>query len=301
MMERVGFIGLGNMGLPMSKGLMKKGKYKVTGYDLNETATAQFLRAGGAISPSIPELVAESELVFTSLPSSKAVETVYLGEGGLIENSHNQTILVDTSTVAPELNNEIAVAAKRKGIDFVAAPVSGGVIGAENQTLTIMVGGPKKVYEEILPVLNVLGENIFHVDEQVDSGTTVKLINNLLIGFYTAGVSEALHIANKKNIDLDDLFSMLNVSYGQSRIYERNYKSFIAKDDYNPGFSLKLLRKDLGFALELADQLDLNLPISKTLMVLYEQAEESGYGDKDMAVLYEKVREQSINKKEAAE
>ena len=253
MMEQIGFIGLGNMGLPMSKCLLEEG-FKVVGHDLSEEALVLFQQAGGEISHSISELVDKSELLFTSLPSSKAVEEVYLGKEGVIENSHSPMILVDTSTVAPELNNRIAEAAKQKKIDFLAAPVSGGVIGAVNRTLTVMVGGSKEVYERVLPVFNLLGENIFHVNEQIDSGTTVKLINNLLIGFYTAGVSEALHIANKKNINLDDLFSMLNVSYGQSRIYERNYKSFISKEDYSPGFSLELLLKDLGFALELAEE-----------------------------------------------
>jgi 3-hydroxyisobutyrate dehydrogenase-like beta-hydroxyacid dehydrogenase len=300
-MKKIGFIGLGNMGMPMSKGLLKEGKYSVAGYDLNESAAALFHKAGGEVCQSIRELANKSELIFTSLPSARAVEEVYLGQGGLIENSHSRIILTDTSTVAPELNKKIAAAAKKKGIDFVAVPVSGGVIGAENQTLTVMAGGSRQVYERILPVLNVLGGNIFHVSEQIDSGTTVKLINNLLIGFYTAGVSEALQLAHKKNIDLDDLFSMLNVSYGQSRIYERNYKTFIANGRYNPGFALKLLRKDLGFAVELADQQGLDLPISNALLEMYEQVENEGFGDKDMAVLYEKIKEQSATKRETAE
>lgn len=292
-MKRIGFIGLGNMGLPMGIGLIEEG-FTVYGHDLNEIAEASLHQAGGEISLSIAELVNKSDIVFTSLPSSKAAETVYLGKEGLIENSPDQVTLVDTSTVAPDTNYRIAEVAKRKGIDFLAAPVSGGVVGAENQTLTVMVGGSKQVYERVLPVLQVLGENIFHVDENIDSGTTVKLINNLLIGFYTAGVSEALQLANKKNIDLDHLFSMLNVSYGQSRIYERNYKSFIANKDYTPGFALKLLRKDLGFALDLAKQQELNLPISEKLLAMYEAFEQEGYGDQDMAVLYKKDYEKSI-------
>lgn len=292
-MKRIGFIGLGNMGLPMGIGLIEEG-FTVYGHDLNEIAEASLHQAGGEVSISIADLVNKSDIVFTSLPSSKAAETVYLGKEGLIENSPDQVTLVDTSTVAPDTNYKIAEAAERKGIDFLAAPVSGGVIGAENRTLTVMVGGSKQVYERVLPVLQVLGENIFHVDENIDSGTTVKLINNLLIGFYTAGVSEALQLANKKNIDLDHLFSMLNVSYGQSRIYERNYKSFIANKDYTPGFALKLLRKDLGFALDLAKQQELNLPISEKLLAMYEAFEQEGYGDQDMAVLYKKDYEKSI-------
>ena len=298
-MKKVGFIGLGNMGLPMSTGLINAG-YHVVGYDLNEEAARSFKKAGGEIAASIAQVAENSELILTSLPSVKAVEEVFLGEEGLVNNVKPEQPLIDTSTVSPDLNVEISKVCRENSLDFLAAPVSGGVIGAVNQTLTVMVGGPKQIYEQVLPVFQVLGENIFHVDEQIDSGTTVKLINNLLIGFYTAGVSEALQLANKKNLDLDELFSMLNVSYGQSRIYERNYNSFIAKENYNPGFSLKLLRKDLEFAMELADENQLDLPISKSLLALYRTVEREGYGDQDMAVLYEQVKKQS-NKKEATQ
>ncbi|PJN87890.1 NAD(P)-dependent oxidoreductase, partial [Bacillus sp. mrc49] len=202
-------------------------------------------------------------------------------------------MLIDTSTVDPELNIRIEEAAKKKDVDFLAAPVSGGVIGAVNRTLTFMVGGSKTVFDRAMPLFDVMGENIFHVNDRIDSGTNTKLINNLLIGFYTAGVSEALHLAKNSNLDLERLFEMLNVSYGQSRIYERNYKSFIANDNYEPGFALELLRKDLGFALGLAAKNDVELPLSKILFDLYEEAVENGYGDKDMSIFYKKISEQT--------
>lgn len=290
-MEKIGFIGLGNMGMPMSKNLVEDG-YDVLGYDLNKDALTEFEEAGGKTANSGGEVAANCDVVFTSLPSSKAAEAVYLGEDGLISHSHKDIVLVDTSTVAPEMNEKIAKAATEKGIAFLAAPVSGGVIGAVNRTLTFMVGGSEEVFKQVLPLINALGTDCFHVGETIDSGTTVKLINNLLIGFYTAGVSEALQLANKKDIDLDKLFDMLNVSYGQSRIYERNYKTYIANNDYEPGFTISLLLKDLGFALDLAKQQDLNLPISEQLVSLYTETEKEGYGPKDMAVLYEKVKAQ---------
>lgn len=291
-MAKIGFIGLGNMGLPMATGLLKEG-YGVIGYDISESTLVAFKKQGGEISTSIANVIAASDVIMTSLPSVKAVEDVYLGEDGLIENGDHTKIFIDTSTVSPELNQKLEEACHKQEIPFIAAPVSGGVIGAEKQTLTVMVGGKREVYEQALPIFKIIGENIFHVNEQIDSGTTVKIINNLLIGFYTAGVSEALHIANKKNIDLDDLFSMLNVSYGQSRIYERNYKTFIANNDYKPGFSLKLLRKDLEFAMDVAEKNQLDLPISQKLLSLYKEVEKEGFGDKDMAVLYERVQKQS--------
>ncbi len=294
-MKRIGFIGLGNMGLPMAIGLVKEG-YTVTGYDINEQAVLSLKEQGGRIATTIGQVLVSSDVILTSLPSVKAVEEVYLAADGLIEQGDKTKILVDTSTVSPELNQMIDQACAEKEIPFLASPVSGGVVGAEQQTLTVMAGGRREVFERVLPIFEVIGGNVFHVNEQIDSGTTVKLINNLLIGFYTAGVSEALHIAIKKNINLDDLYSMLSVSYGQSRIYERNYKAFIANNDFEPGFSLKLLRKDLEFAMEAAENNQLDLPISKTLLSLYQQVEKEGYGDQDMAVLYERVKEQSAKK-----
>lgn len=290
-MKKIGFIGLGNMGLPMSKNLLQE-NFAVYGTDLNKEAELALHHAGGPIGISVEKMVKECDAILTSLPSSKAAEEVFLGKKGLVHLAEPGVLLIDTSTVAPELNIRIAEEAKSKGIDFLAAPVSGGVIGAVNRTLTFMVGGPKSVFDKALPIFNVLGENIFHVNENIDSGTNTKLINNLLIGFYTAGVSEALHLAKNSNLDLEKLFEMLNVSYGQSRIYERNYKSFIANENYEPGFSLKLLLKDLGFALDLAEKNEVELPVSKILFGIYEEADQNGYGEKDMSVLYKKISEQ---------
>ncbi len=296
--EKIGFIGLGNMGLPMAQSLLSEGN-EVYGVDLNKDAEAALLRSGGVIGLSINNIIKQVNFIFTSLPSMKAVEEIYLGEEGLITKGREGIVLIDTSTVAPSLNQKLAEEAKKKSIHFLAAPVSGGVIGAENRTLTIMVGGPKQAFEQSQPLLNILGENIFHVNERIESGTAVKLINNLLIGFYTAGVSEALNLAEKSNINLAQLFEMLNVSYGQSRIYERNYKSFIANEDYRPGFTLQLLNKDLGFALDLAKEHELQLPVSELLLNIYKNAENEGYGSQDMAVLYEKVKnDQTKNAKE---
>lgn len=293
-MKKIGFIGLGNMGLPMSENLLNS-NYTVYGSDLNEKAVETFQQLGGIIGVPISEMANICDLIFTSLPSNAAVESVYLGAGGLIEASPLGRILIDTSTVSPDLNEKIEKAAIEKELAFLAAPVSGGVIGAINRTLTFMIGGSKQVFEKALPVINELGENIFHVSEKIDSGTVAKLINNLLIGFYTAGVSEALNLAKQSGLELEKLYSILNVSYGQSRIYERNYKSFIAKEDYEPGFSLKLLIKDLGFAMGMADKIQLDLPISKALISMYKEVEKSGFGDQDMSVLYKKISEQPIS------
>ncbi|WZY01246.1 NAD(P)-dependent oxidoreductase [Bacillus sp. FSL W7-1360] len=290
---KIGFIGLGNMGLPMSKNLLAS-QYEVVGLDLNKESCERFQDAGGEIAQSLVEMTACCGLIFTSLPSSEAAKQVYLARDGLLSSCPADVILVDTSTIAPSLEVEIGTRAEEKGLSFLAAPVSGGVIGAEKRTLTFMVGGAEETLEQVRPHLLKLGSHVFHLGERYDSGTNAKLINNLLIGFYTAGVAEALTLARESGLDLDFLFDVLSVSYGQSRIYERNYKSFMAKENYEPGFTLALLNKDLRFAMDLAASHDLNLPISQALVDLYADAEASGLGAKDMAVIYERIGEQSI-------
>lgn len=290
---KIGFIGLGNMGKPMSLNLLESG-YDVIGYDVNESALQTLEKNGGKAALTIDDVVDYAELIFTSLPSSETCEDVYLGENGLIRKVPTGLVLVDTSTVSPELERRIGEEAEKRDVSFLAAPVSGGVVGAENRTLTFMVGGPKALLESVHAHLAILGSNVFHISEQYDSGTNAKLINNLLIGFYTAGVAEALKLAEKSGLNLDFLFNVLNVSYGQSRIYERNYKSFMADDNYEPGFALKLLNKDLRFAMDLAKEHGLELPISQALVDLYEDAEKSGLGEKDMSVLFKRVGNQTI-------
>ncbi|WP_281869850.1 NAD(P)-dependent oxidoreductase [Brevibacillus parabrevis] len=288
-MPAIGMIGLGNMGMPMSKNLLGSG-YAVYGFDVNPDAEKEFAAAGGVAGLTIEEVVKQTEVVLTSLPSPGIVESVYTGVGGILEHARAGQILMDTSTVTPGLNERLAVACQAKGVGYLAAPVSGGVIGAKNRTLTIMVGGPKNLFDQMQPIFAALGQNIFHVGARVDSGTAVKLINNLLIGFYTSAVSEGVTLAAQMGLDLDQLFEILNVSYGQSRIYERNYKSFIATNDFAPHFSLNLLLKDLKIAQEMAHQAGLDLPITAELISLYEKSQQAGFGEQDMAALYSYVQ-----------
>ncbi|QQK79092.1 NAD(P)-dependent oxidoreductase [Salicibibacter cibi] len=293
-MKKIGFIGLGNMGMPMSENLVDAG-YDVYGVDVNHEAETRFEKAGGQVGRSMDDLAKSCDAIITSLPSVEAYESVYLGEDGLVRNSHENILLLDTSTVAPESNKKVAEVAKEQAVRFLETPVSGGVVGAVNRTLTFMAGGSKKIYDDAFPLMDVLGEDIFHIDERIESGTLTKLINNLFIGFYTAGVSEALALAKKQNMDLDALFNVLSVSYGQSRIYERNYKTFIANDNYDPGFTLKLLHKDLNFVKETMTKENLHLPVTDVLLQVYEEAKEAGLGANDMAVLYEHVGKQDIS------
>ncbi len=287
---KIGFIGLGNMGIPMSKNMIDAG-YDVYGYDINPVAVETFSKNGGRSCSRIQDVLAEVEAVFISLPSPPVVEKVYFGEEGIIKHARKGTFIMDTSTVSPELNKRLDEACAEKGIKYLGAPVSGGVIGAIKATLTFMVGGNKAYFDEVLPLLNVVGKNHFHVGESADSGTIIKLINNLMIGFYTQAVGEAITLGEKKGLDPEQMYEILSVSYGQSRIYERNYKEYIAAEDYNPGFTTNLLLKDLRLAKAMAEECGAQLPIGSRLVDWYDEVVESGYGENDMSAVYLMLKE----------
>ncbi|MFB6804510.1 NAD(P)-dependent oxidoreductase [Peribacillus butanolivorans] len=288
--QTIAFIGLGNMGLPMATNLVKAG-YTVYGVDTNSEAEKKFSQDGGKIGVPTELLAKQVDIVMTSLPTPQIVEKVYLGDGGIVENADSALTIIDFSTISPQLNEKIYAISKEKGIDYLGAPVSGSVSGAVNGTLTIMVGGDKKVYEQALPLLRVLGDNPFHLGESVGVGTVIKLLNNLMIGFYTQAVAEAVALGEQMGVKADTIYDVLSVSFGQSRIYERNYKGHIAQNDFNPGFSTNLLLKDLKLAKQMADENQTPLPIGDKLIDLYSEAVEKGYGEQDMASVYLMVKE----------
>lgn len=293
-LSKLAFIGLGNMGLPMATNLVKAG-YEVYGVDMNSEAEQKFSQAGGKIGLTNDVLAKEVDVILTSLPTPQIVEKVYLGENGILENAHSSLLMVDFSTISPGLNEKVYSAAKEKGIEYLGAPVSGSVSGAVNGTLTIMVGGEKAVYEKSLPVLQVLGENLFHLGESAGTGTVIKLLNNLMIGFYTEAVAETVVLGEQMGVDADTIYDVLSVSFGQSRVYERNYKGYIAPKNFVPGFSTSLLLKDLKLAKQMAEEAGSPLPIGDQLIDLYTKAEELGYGPQDMSAAYLMVKE-SIEK-----
>ena len=286
---KIGFIGLGNMGQPMAKQLLEK-EYEVYGYDISEASLNQFKANNGHPKTEIKEVLENVEVIFVSLPSPPVIEAVYFGDEGILKNAKKDLIIVDTSTVSTELNCRLEKACAEHGVKYLGAPVSGGVIGAVNGTLTFMVGGATEVLTVVRPLLEILGANIFHVGNGADSGTIIKLINNLMIGFYTQAVGEALLLGEKMGLDPDNMYEMLNVSYGQSRIYDRNYKEYIKEEDFEPGFSNNLLLKDLKLAQQMAEGCDMPLPIGDKLVDWYEEVVESGFGDNDMSSVYLKLK-----------
>ena len=290
--KKIGFIGLGNMGFPMAKNLLEKG-YAVYAFDVNKEAENKFSVLGGKTGLPIEELVNEVDIVFTSLPTPKIAEEVYLGEAGLIESSHKHVTLVDLSTISPDVNRKIAEAAALKNVDYLGAPVSGSVSGAVNATLAIMVGGKKETFDHALPFLQILGKNVFHIGEDAGVGTIVKLVNNLMAGFHNQAVAEALTIAERAGIDQDTIYDVVNVSSGQSTILTRNYKTYISQNEYEEGaFTTALLLKDLKLAKDVSDALGGKLPLAERLIEYYESETAQVHSGKDMSAAYLMIQDE---------
>ncbi|MCL1695700.1 NAD(P)-dependent oxidoreductase [Lysinibacillus sp. BPa_S21] len=285
MTEKLGFIGLGNMGLPMSVNLLKAG-YKVYGFDTNSQAMEQFKKEGGVGLATAKEVVEQSDIIMTSLPTPQIVEQVYRSEPGIMHHAKIGSLLIDFSTVNPELNDSLHKEAQSLGLGYLGAPVSGGVIGAINATLTIMVGGEKDDYQRGSEIFRIVGQNIYHLGTSPSVGTRIKLLNNLMIGFYTEAVAETIVLGETMGIHADTLYEVLSNSYGQSRIYERNYLEYMKNENYQPGFTTNLLLKDLKLAKNMAEEVGVPLRIGEKLVDLYEDIAQHGYGENDMSAAY---------------
>ncbi|AHN20703.1 NAD(P)-dependent oxidoreductase [Lysinibacillus varians] len=295
MKDKLGFIGLGNMGLPMSINLLRAG-YEVYGFDTNAKAMEQFIAEGGIGLATSQAVVKQSEVIMTSLPTPQVVEHVYTSEDGILQHAKQGSLLIDFSTVNPELNDSLHKKAQSLGLRYLGAPVSGGVIGAINATLTIMIGGEEKDYQRGVGIFEIVGKNIFHLGTSPSVGTRIKLLNNLMIGFYTQAVAETIVLGESMGVAADTLYEVLSNSYGQSRIYERNYLEYMKNENYEPGFSTNLLLKDLRLAKNMADEAGVPLLIGEQLVNLYNDISAEGFGENDMSAAYLSLKEKCMMK-----
>lgn len=287
-MTKVGYIGLGNIGMPMAHNLLKAG-YDVYGLNRSKQKEERFKQLGGKVGFSLPELVKQVDIVMTCLPLPEDVEKVILGEDGVLTHITENKLVIDFSTVSPSLHEKIEKEVAKKGVYYVDAPVSGGTTGAEAGTLSIMVGGREEAFEKAMPYFNVVGKNITHCGS-IGMGTKVKLINNYMVGLHTIAVSEGLHLAEKAGLDKELVYDVLTSGFAQSKIFDRHYPEFIKKEIDTPGFALNLLLKDLRLAEDLAQEVQAHLPTSSPMIALFEKANEANFGEKDMSTLYHYVK-----------
>ncbi|MDR1922551.1 MAG: NAD(P)-dependent oxidoreductase [Candidatus Adiutrix sp.] len=278
---KVGFIGLGAMGRPMAKRLRGAG-FELSVYDVM-AAAAEELTALGAVAKSNPgEAAASSELICLSLPNSAILKEVMLGENGVIKSLEPGSLVVDLSSVEPQVSRRLAEAVEAQGGAMIDAPVSGGVVGAENGALTIMVGGKKEDLDKAQEVLKHLGKKVFHVGGP-GSGQAVKLVNNLLLGANMAAAAEALTLGKKLGLTPETMLEVISQSSGASYALSAKAEKFIYPGRFEPGFAVDLQYKDLELAVSTAKSLSMPLPMGNTAQQLYEIARAGGRGREDIS------------------
>jgi 3-hydroxyisobutyrate dehydrogenase len=289
-MTRIGFIGVGTMGLPMATNLVKKG-FAVTAFDLNAEAVKAAVAAGMTAAASAAEAVAAADLVITMLPSSSHVEAAYTGDGGVLAAGRKGTLCVDMSTIDPAVSRRVAATAAERGLRFIDAPVSGGVTGATDGTLAIMVGGSATDVTAARPALEAMGTNVIHVGA-VGSGEVVKLCNNLIAGVSAVAVSEAFRIAQGFGVDPKVVTEVISKSSGNTWVMERAHPvpGLVARaastNDYKPGFMTDLMCKDVGLAVEAARALRIPVFVASAAQQVYRLASSHGLGRRDFTSVY---------------
>ena len=290
MTTSVAFIGLGNMGNPMAMNLLKKG-YALSVFDTNPAAAANLIAAGAKGAASAAEAIANADVVFTSLPGTPEVEPFYLAAGGAIEKAKIGATLIDLSSVLPSTPRKIEAAAKARGLKVLEAPVSGGVTGARAATLAVMTGGDANVLEPVLPLLESIGKNIYHVGPS-GAANTIKAINNMLSTVNACALMEGLVVGLKAGLDLKTMAEIIKNSSGNSNAIPRVERALIPRD-FEPGFKVALMNKDLNTFHAIAKEVHAPVSFSNMAQHYQQSALAAGLGEKDTSVIFTLIEQRA--------
>lgn len=280
---KIGFIGLGRMGKHMATNVVKAG-FDTYVNDLVPALVEQLVALGAKHCPTNQALAAEVDVAFTMLPNGAIVESVMCGPEGVLAACKPGTIIVDMSSVAPATTQKMAKIAAEKGVKYIDAPVSGGTVGAEAGTLTIMVGADDETFAKVEPVLQAIGKRIHHIGG-VGMGDAMKIVNNMLLGANMASLAEALVLGAKCGLDPDTMYDIISTSSGNSYALTAKMKKFVMADAFEPGFALDVQYKDLTLAQEASRATHVPIPMSNTCISVYEQARAAGLGGEDMSAV----------------
>lgn len=281
-MERIGFIGLGLMGNPMARNLLKAG-YPLTVFNRSRAAMEELALAGAELAESPRDLAQRSDVVITCVSDSPDVEAIVLGSGGIIEASRSGLLYIDMSTIAPATARKVYDALKAKGVDALDAPVSGGDIGAQQGTLSIMVGGDETAFERALPILQVMGKNIVYIGA-AGAGQVTKACNQIVVSMTIQAVAEALTLAKKSGVDAAKVRDALLGGFAQSRVLEVHGQRML-EGSFQPGFKLSLHRKDMNIVLQTGRELNLPLLGAAQVTTLMDALLAQGKGELDNAAI----------------
>jgi 2-hydroxy-3-oxopropionate reductase len=282
-MESIGFIGLGLMGQPMVRNLLNAG-YEVTVFNRSQSAIALMAAEGAMTADSPKDLAIGVDVVISCVSDSPDVEEIVLGDRGIIHGVRSGMLYIDMSTIAASVSRKIYDALKVLGVSALDAPVSGGDIGAQQGTLSIMVGGDREAFDRALPIFQVLGQNIVHIGEE-GAGQVTKACNQIVVAMTIQGVAEALTLAKKSGVDPGKVRDALLGGFAQSKVLEVHGAKMLDRN-FQPGFKLDLFRKDMNLVLQTARELGLPLMGSHAIAPLMDALIAQGKGDLDfIAVL----------------
>ena len=279
---KIGFIGLGIMGKPMVKNLLKAG-HEVVAFDIVQANLDNVAAAGAKIGSSSAEVASQCPIVITMLPNSPHVKTAVLGEKGVLEGVKAGTVLIDMSSIAPQASQEIEKICAGKGVKMLDAPVSGGEPKAIDGTLSIMVGGDKAVFEEVKDILLVMGASAVYCGK-IGAGNTTKLANQVIVAVNIAAVSEALTLARKAGVDPELVFDAIKGGLAGSTVLNAKAPMML-KGSFKPGFKIDLHIKDLNNALETGHNVGSPLPLTAMVQEMFSTLHADGNGQDDHSAL----------------
>jgi len=274
----IGFIGLGIMGQPMSKNLLKAGHQLVV-YDLRPEPVEEVVAAGAARGASSRDVAARADIIITMLPDSPEVEQAVLGPEGVLEGARPGAVVVDMSSISPLVAQKVGAACAGRGVEFLDAPVSGGEPGAINATLAIMVGGQQETFEKVLPVLKAMGATVT-LTGPVGAGNVTKLANQIIVALNIAAMGEALVLATKAGVNPEVVFNAIKGGLAGSTVLNAKAPMVIGRN-FKPGFRIRLHHKDLRNALAAAAALNVPLPLTSLVQQEIIGLLNDGKGDWD--------------------
>jgi 3-hydroxyisobutyrate dehydrogenase-like beta-hydroxyacid dehydrogenase len=290
-MERIGFLGLGTMGGPMARNILKKG-YAVKAIDLNPTAIESHVAAGGTAAMSIADLADGADIVITMLPDGPDVERVVLAEGGLVHSMRPGAVLIDMSTIDPAVTRRVGAALAEKGIGMIDSPVGKTADHAVAGTLTLMVGGPRELVDRVKPVLDCMGTDFFYCGD-LGMGEALKLTNNFLAATILSATSEALVMGTKAGLTLELMTSVMKTTMAWNNQLAVALPKKGLAGDFTAGFMVKLGQKDQRLALAMAKALGVETPVGSSAFDVLTKASQSGFADLDVTSVLRLREEQA--------
>lgn len=281
-MQKIGFIGLGIMGMPMMKNLLKAA-YSVVAYDIVPELVSAAARDGAERGDSCSEVASRSDVIITMLPDGPEVEQAVLGPGGVLDGARAGAIVVDMSSINPLVSQKVAAECAKKGVEFIDAPVSGGEPKAIDGTLAIMAGGKKEVFETVLPILQKMGSSVT-LTGGVGAGNVTKLANQIMVACNIAAMGEALVLAQRCGVDPEVVFNAVKGGLAGSAVLNAKAPMVIARN-FKPGFRIRLHQKDLRNALQAAESSKVPLPLTSLVQQEIMALMNRGMGDLDHSAI----------------